>query len=122
MAAFAGVNGVRVQVPIEGDNWRVSVVMTPRMIELGQLTTRDGGQLFPFEGIEVPQPWDLRDAQPVLGNSFYMPIADGARFHLNVTRSGVIVCPANDVARSAWHNSESYAQHQRAQHQPDCLE
>ena len=35
------------------------------------------------------------------GGAAYMPMADGARYEVWITQSGLIARPANDVARNA---------------------
>ncbi|MET0661217.1 MAG: hypothetical protein ABW110_24020 [Steroidobacteraceae bacterium] len=77
-----------------------------RNIEQERHDTRTVYQLSENPGIDV---WDLRQRYPrwlkfvdaVYGSATYMPMADGARYEVSMTQTGLIARAANEAAQTA---------------------
>lgn len=124
-------------LPIAGDEWQIDarvVTWKPPMTILGldpiyQLERLSGR--YADVGREVSEPrtvhslagespldvWDIARRFPVLmpgvdayyGTATYVPMADGARFEISLSRDALIARPANEAARKAVGNWQQTA-------------
>ncbi|MET0988117.1 MAG: hypothetical protein ABW034_22190 [Steroidobacteraceae bacterium] len=97
---WANVLGLDAQYRLERISGRY------RNIEQERHDTRTVYELSENPGIDV---WDLRQKYPqwlkfvdaVYGSATYMPMADGARYEVSMTQTGLIARPANEAAQTA---------------------